>query len=253
MKAAAYLFGLNYSRTPESRLNGCINDVINMSNYLKSNNASFQNVLVYTDSTNPRETSASGMLVKLNEIAASTWKNKLDLVWIHYSGHGTSIIDVNGDERDGKDECLVPWDYKSSGVVSDDQICKVFSKFNPRTRVIMIIDSCNSGTIGDLKYSWNFKTAKIENTKSPILASILTISGCLDNETSADAYNTKTRQYNGAMTSCLLNVLKNHKKLSTKNVFYCVSKLKKELIKNGFPQTPKLCSSYDLTLNYSLM
>lgn len=252
MKASAYLFGLNYTRTPESRLNGCINDVINMSKYLKSN-ASIQNVFVYTDSTNPRETSASGMLAKFNEISDSTWKNKLDLVWIHYSGHGTSIADVNGDEReDGRDECLVPWDYKTSGVITDDQICKVLAKFNPHTRVIMIIDSCNSGTIGDLKYSWNFKTAKIENTKSHISARILTISGCLDNETSADAYNTKTRQYNGAMTSCLLSILKNHK-LSTKNVFYCVSKLKKELIRNGFPQTPKLCSSYDLNQNIRLL
>ncbi len=43
---------------------------------------------------------------------------------MHYSGHGGSAKDKTGDEDDGKDETMIPVDYKTSGQIKDDEILK---------------------------------------------------------------------------------------------------------------------------------
>ena len=45
-----------------------------------------------------------------------------DAVFCHYSGHGCSIKDDDGDEADGKDEALCPIDYQQAGVIRDDDV-----------------------------------------------------------------------------------------------------------------------------------
>jgi hypothetical protein len=247
--AKAYLFGLNYSKEKKVRLQGCINDVNNMGKFLKDKKI-VDKIEIYTDESNLDETSASGMKKKINEISKTTWKEKLKLVWIHYSGHGTSILDKENDEKDGKDECLVPWDYTSAGVIKDDDIRKLLATFNPVTRIVLIFDCCNSGTMGDLNYSWKKRIPKVENIQGTILSPVISISGCLDNQTSADAYNVDgSKQYTGALTSCLLIVLnKNYKS----RLFDFVEQLENELKKKGFQQRPKLCSSFKLSKKTSL-
>ena len=39
-----------------------------------------------------------------------------DSVYIHYSGHGSQVEDLNGDEEDGLDETLVPQDGRTPGI-----------------------------------------------------------------------------------------------------------------------------------------
>jgi metacaspase-1 len=43
-----------------------------------------------------------------------------DIVWIHYSGHGSRVRDVSGDEEDGYDSTLIPVDFRSTGQILDD-------------------------------------------------------------------------------------------------------------------------------------
>lgn len=38
------------------------------------------------------------------------------------AGHGGSVPDVSGDEEDGKDETMIPVDYKTAGQIKDDTI-----------------------------------------------------------------------------------------------------------------------------------
>ena len=74
------------------------------------------------------------------------------------------------------------------------------------------------------------------------------ISGCMDNQTSADAYNVQgKREFSGAMTSCLLLTLSQDKKIF--NVMY---KLRSLLRQKGFTQYPQLASSYVITDTESL-
>lgn len=244
----AFLFGLNYSKCPAScHLNGCINDVHNMRKFLTVQNV-IKKVEVYTDESHPKETTALGMLNKLHEICVLSWTAKLSLVWIHYSGHGTYVLDQDGDELDKKDECLVPWDFGTSGVITDDYISKILSNFNPKTRVIFVSDSCHSGTIGDLRFSWDeHGKSQLENAKARSAAHVVTISGCLDEQTSADAYNVNgLREYSGALTSCMLIVLKTDYDASKHDILHFVDKIRHELTRRGFPQRPKLCTSFDI-------
>uniref|UniRef100_A0A6C0BGG3 Peptidase C14 caspase domain-containing protein n=1 Tax=viral metagenome TaxID=1070528 RepID=A0A6C0BGG3_9ZZZZ len=245
MRGRALLFGLNYATSPDAKLNGCINDVINISKYLNTNLGI--PVKVCTDDGDTYSTSAMGIIRNLYELALQSYSEKLDFVWVHYSGHGSYIVDKSGDEKDGKDECLVPSDYAKSGMISDDFINTLFGYFNPNTRVICVFDCCHSGTIGDVKYSWEGpKTCAVENILCSIPARIITLSGCFDNQTSADAHNVLgDNKYVGALTSCLLMVLKEQPQVKN-DVFQMIANLRTKLRERGFSQLPKLCSTYNL-------
>jgi hypothetical protein len=245
VKGKGLLFGLNYQHCSSGKLNGCINDVLNISEFLNSTYG-FQ-VDIYTDDVNLHETSGMGIMRKLYELALETYRDDLEFVWIHYSGHGSYIKDESNDEQDGNDECLVPSDYQTTGLIPDDFICSLFTYFNPKTRVVFVFDCCHSGTIGDVKYSWEgFEQVSIENMQCSIPAKIITLSGCLDNQTSADAFNVLgDNKYVGALTACLLSILKDSPELKN-DVFGIVSRLRLLLQEKQFSQVPKLCSTYDL-------
>lgn len=246
MKGKALLFGLNYSHEPSAALNGCINDVTAMSLYLQSELGIPCECV--TDDVDREGTSAQGIIRKLYELAVQSYSENLDFVWIHYSGHGSYVRDTSGDETDGRDECLVPSDFKTAGLVSDDTIQSLFRHFNPNTRVVCIFDCCHSGTIGDVKYCWeSIKRVTVENIGCQVKAKVITLSGCTDAQTSADAFNVLgDNKYSGAMTSCLLMALREDPSIKS-NVFSLLALLRKKLAERRFTQLPKLCTSYNLT------
>ncbi len=245
MKARAFLFGLNYQNDAQAALRGCINDVVNMAAFL-------QGELripceTFTDDADRAATSALGMLNKLHEIALRTYRDDLDFVWLHYSGHGSYVRDASADEGDGRDECLVPHDYKTAGLIPDDYINLLFSYFNPKTRVVCVFDCCHSGTIGDVKYSWEGPgRVAVENILCRTAARVITLSGCLDAQTAADAYDVlMDGKSSGALTSCMLLALQEDK-AARADVFRLVSAVRHKLAQRGFSQQAKLCSSYNL-------
>jgi hypothetical protein len=76
-------------------------------------------------------------------------------VFFYYVGHGHFQKDTNGDESDGLDETLVPYDAAVrrspgkivvEGMLIDDEIAAAFDKLKGRT-VTAVIDSCHSGTV----------------------------------------------------------------------------------------------------------
>ena len=244
MKKYALLFGLNYAHCSSGELRGCINDVRLMTQFLQDE-LGFS-VQAYTDDTARADTSKAGILKHLKAAASQSVRDDLDVVWIHFSGHGTSMEDATGDEDDGQDECLVPSDYETAGFIMDDDINRLFASFNPKTRVICVFDCCHSGTMADLKYGFDEnRVASIENTKCKIPAKILTLSGCKDEQTSADAYGVAGQaQYTGAMTACLLDILKDPK--TREDVFFMMQKLHEQLKSRRFSQRPLVGATYDL-------
>ena len=64
----------------------------------------------------------------------------------HYSGHGTDVADQNGDEPDGRDECLVPFDYRSAGFITDDVLKTLYDRFPVSGNLTLVMDSCHSGS-----------------------------------------------------------------------------------------------------------
>jgi metacaspase-1 len=70
-----------------------------------------------------------------------------DLVVITYSGHGTWVPDDDGDEPDRRDEALCPYDIASAGPLLDDELYDLLSDRERGVRIVMISDSCHSGTV----------------------------------------------------------------------------------------------------------
>ena len=252
IKGKALLFGLNYAHCKEGQLKGCINDVDEISQYIS-------NVLQipidkYTDDVDIKNTSYDGIIQKLYELAIESYKNNLEYVWIHYSGHGSFQKDLSGDEKDGNDEGLVPSDYEKKGILIDDVINKVLSNFNPKTKILFICDACHSGTMLDLKYTWNEKRqSKIDNPKCSVKAKTILVSGCMDNQTSADAWNLLDNKKSiGALTASILNVLKRSSQ-QIYDVFIFVNSVRSELRRNGFSQYPILSSNFDIANEPSMV
>jgi hypothetical protein len=251
MKGKVVLFGLNYAHCKQGKLNGCINDVYAMTKYLQSTFG--LPVEVYTDDVDKINTSYNGIIEVLSKLSRDTYNLNLDYVWIHYSGHGSSKKDISGDEIDGIDEGLVPSDYETKGIIIDDILYKILSLFNPKTKIIFICDACHSGSILDLNYSWQSnKQCHIENRSCELKSKTILISGCKDNQTSADAYNLlNDGKHIGALSACILNTLKN-KPEKIHNVFSLINTIRKELTKKGYKQYPCLSTNFDLSENISL-
>ena len=81
------------------------------------------------------------------------------LAVFHFSGHGQQVCDDNGDESDGLDEALVPYDsplhYKQGSntgqsLLRDDELGQALAavrrKLGPNGNLLVLIDACHSGT-----------------------------------------------------------------------------------------------------------
>ena len=66
-----------------------------------------------------------------------------DLFFMSFSGHGGQVPDVSGEEDDRKDETWCLFD----GQLIDDELYFELSKFAAGVRVLVLSDSCHSGTM----------------------------------------------------------------------------------------------------------
>jgi hypothetical protein len=78
-----------------------------------------------------------------------------DRVVFYYSGHGSNVPDLDGDEDDKVDEVLVTHDMRRArvkgratltGVVTDDKLATLIAAL-PSKHIWIIIDACHSGTM----------------------------------------------------------------------------------------------------------
>jgi hypothetical protein len=66
-----------------------------------------------------------------------------DLFFLTYSGHGGQVPDVSGEEKDKLDETWCLYD----GELIDDELYLELSRFAAGVRVLVLSDSCHSGTV----------------------------------------------------------------------------------------------------------
>ncbi|ORX46391.1 hypothetical protein BCR36DRAFT_585208 [Piromyces finnis] len=149
----ALFIGINYTGT-SAELKGCINDVKNVSQ-LVCQRFGFQNCLYLTD----EQQDSSKKPTYNNIIEGMKWlvqgAKSGDSLFFHYSGHGGTAKDGDGDEVDGYDETIIPLDYESAGQITDDIIYENLVTPLPQgCRLTAIFDSCHSGTVLDLPYTY---------------------------------------------------------------------------------------------------
>ena len=124
---------------------GCVEDV-NTIKQLLLNQFKFKSESIHT-LINEQATS-SRISQEINDWLLKE-TNPGDRVFFHYSGHGSQIKDDNNDEKDGYDDTIFTWDgnpENGDNEIRDDNIEKWILGLSGR-RVVMIFDSCHSGTI----------------------------------------------------------------------------------------------------------
>jgi hypothetical protein len=158
-----------------------------------------------------------------------------DIFLVSYAGHGGQVPDVSGDEPDFSDETWCLYD----GQLIDDELRELWKGFAPGVRVLVFSDSCHSGTVtraarGEIdeggvaeelrsfgiekpvfrfmpphvaretyKANQSFYDgvgASVPTEKGDPAATVRLISGCQDDQTSADGV------FNGLFTGTMLKV-----------------------------------------------
>jgi hypothetical protein len=151
-----------------------------------------------------------------------------DIFLLTYSGHGGQVPDTNGDEGDDRDETWVLYDRQ----VVDDELFGLWSRFARGVRVLVLSDSCHSGSVTralfyesspadagtpprfkmiprdvqERTYQANqglydgIQAANPQGDHAGIGATVLLISGCQDNQFSRDG------DRNGLFTQTLREV-----------------------------------------------
>ena len=151
----ALLIGINYKGT-DSELNGCINDVLKMKEILMTHFGFLEsNIVILTDETKLKPT-GQNIINEITNLILKTFAQPDSQIWVHYSGHGASIQDQNSDEADGMDEVIIPLDFQTKGIISDDKLHSLFKHLPSKTQCICFFDCCHSGTILDLKYKFKW-------------------------------------------------------------------------------------------------
>ncbi|KAL4809928.1 caspase domain-containing protein [Aspergillus unguis] len=152
----ALLIGINYFGQP-NQLQGCINDVTNVSSFLHQRHGYRREdmVILTDDQKNPKS-----MPTKANILRAMQWlvygAQPHDSLFIHFSGHGGRTPDLDGDEDDGFDDVIYPVDYRTAGHIVDDEMHDIMVRpLQPGVRLTAIFDSCHSGTALDLPYVYS--------------------------------------------------------------------------------------------------
>lgn len=124
-------------------LRGCVNDVRDVANTLSVLGIippSPRTMRILTDSRATRAAIITGLkwLIK--------GAKKGDVLVFHYSGHGSYVADVSGDEIDGRDETICPHDYASAGMIKDDDLRTLLGGLPVGVNLDIILDSCHSGS-----------------------------------------------------------------------------------------------------------
>jgi len=139
MAKRALCIGINNYPGTHMDLKGCINDANDWAVELGVRGFSV-NKLIDSEATK------AAMVAAFKTVIGGAGSG--DLVVITYSGHGTYVPDTHGDELDGLDEALCPYDIQTGGAaLIDDEIHALFAARAAGVRLVLISDSCHSGTV----------------------------------------------------------------------------------------------------------
>lgn len=252
--------GINDYPGVANDLHGCVNDAADWASVLTDKGFTVKMLL---DSKATR----ANIVKEIKSLMTKTGAG--DSVIIQYSGHGSFVPDENGDEPDGNDECICPYDIFVNGkanFITDDELFDLYSLRHKDSKLVIISDSCHSGTVA--------KAGPVLSTEGPVrkmrflapeaflppeeLAKLgtansrafrsasppgryagLLMGGCQDKQVSYDAsFGGKA---NGAFSYVALDTLKGLKASSTYANWF--KEIRKRLPSEDYAQNPSLYGS----------
>ena len=212
----------------DGQLAGCENDANDMADIASASKLDVKKLLT-------KDATVDNVKSSIQEAAQSLVPN--DYFFLSYSGHGGQLRDENNDEDDYLDETWCLYDRQ----FVDDELNFSLREFKEGVKIFVLSDSCHSGTVvkgealqrnieidkfksnvdkqgnkyrfaPDIVLSRTYDQNKaiydrilkdINNKEKQLIASVLLISGCQDDELSQDG------TYNGYFTSSLKKIWDN--------------------------------------------
>lgn len=139
MSKRALCIGVNNYPGTHMDLAGCVNDANDWAAELTARGFSVTRLL-------DAQASKAAMIEAMRSVIGGAASG--DSVVLTFSGHGTYVPDLNGDEIDGLDEALCPYDIQTSGsALTDDELHSLFASRKSGVKLLLISDSCHSGTV----------------------------------------------------------------------------------------------------------
>lgn len=255
-KKLAVCVGINYPGT-SSELRGCVNDAFSWHRLLTDEG------YVVTTILDADATRDNVLHILTQHLARLRWRDSLVFT---FSGHGTWLPDLDGDEQDARDEALCMVDFENFGLIKDDELRSLLSIRAFGSRVITLSDSCFSGSVTrqimadvpdrNVKFvdprdvlvhegftdriiqrKLAFANAIIENgeprnPKRPATKSTL-LSGCHEEEVAYDAYI--RGMWQGAFTAAAVET-----HVTGQSLWEWHHKIREVLPSRSYPQHPQL-------------
>ena len=221
----AVIVGINYTDNDDMKLYGCINDAVHIRNMLvDAYDIPLENSIMLVDDGTSEHIipSKENILREINKVVAESTKS--DELWFYYSGHGSLRLDQNQDERYGSDSVIVPVDYQQSGIITDDTLLITIK--NVQCPLFLFFDSCHSGSVCDLPWSYEYNyiednmTITSNNATEISNPFIFMISGSRDTELSYDIKDTIIHHYYGAFTYALTECLRRRRHVVSWLILY---------------------------------
>jgi hypothetical protein len=252
------VIGINDYPGTASDLSGCVNDANDWKAALEKRGFSVDRLL---------DKQATGKAMREAMRATIARAKSGDVVVIQFSGHGSFVPDLDGDEPDGVDECLCPHDVMTRGPITDDELFDLYDAKAKGVRLLALSDSCHSGTVARLapiltpptttgRFSPTRRVrflppsvflsrravaplgiaARHRAASAPGRYAALLMAGCQDAEYSYDAYF--RGRPNGAFTYVALRALEALPEKATYAGWF--REIRKLLPSQQYPQTPNL-------------
>jgi hypothetical protein len=230
----AVCIGINNYPGTSNDLQGCVNDAKDWAALLQG--LGFETSIVLD-----AQATRQNVKAELGALVAAIGAG--DVAVFTYSGHGTQVLDTSGDENDTYDEAIYVYD----GTIVDDELRAILKNIHPQATLVVISDSCFSGTVTRLapdfarpRYMPVGEISVSAVARSHFLLPEadmpeILVSGCTDSEYSYDA--DINGRPNGAMSAMALSVIKQNPQ-ATYREFY--TNLRKLLPSTQFPQSPQL-------------
>ena len=254
------LVGIN--AYPGNELNGCVNDVTDMADFLVSHGGFNESDLrLITDSRATTAAIKDRLKWLVGEAKAG------DRIIFHYSGHGAQFPIRDADGKVTRvDECICPvdFDWTEDHAIRDKEFNELFAAVPQGVIFTWVSDSCFSGDLAreflqpkrkiksmpmPADIAWRLRTAETTGVKTTAFEHVLKdfnvvlTSGCGQRETSSDAEI--NNRFNGALTYYLLQTLAAPDGLA-RPLEYVVARTRAVLQQNGYTQHPQLQGSVDL-------
>lgn len=149
------LIGINYTGSAHE-LKGCHSDVDNVAEFLgyKGYNNDHRDRVILSDNPavghdSPYYPTGHNMLAAMDWLVSEPGCT----LFLHYSGHGGQIRDVDGNRSTGLDDSLVPVDFERNGQISSTLLHEhLVTNLASECTLFILLDCCHSGSAVELPF-----------------------------------------------------------------------------------------------------